>query len=485
MFPRLIVRLLTAALLAAASLRGEEHNGWPFFVRHEQADGQMVSEQFVGPLFFAKHGPAEIRGFRPFYLQTRVDDQETSSFLYPLFTWRKQAGYTSFSFYQLVNDSREQEVERAGVHHFDVWPFYFSRDTGDPATSYQAFFPFGGTIKQRLGKDRIHFVAFPLYSFVEKGEKQTTHAPWPFLRFIGGGGYHGFEFWPLFGRQGRDGDYDRQFYLWPLIYKSATHLSEPEPDVKFGVLPFYTRDTGPGYISENYVWPFFGYTHRTLPKRYDERRYLWPFLVQGRGDTNYVNRWAPLYTHSVIKGYDKTWAPWPIYRHATWTDGDIAQEKNVVFFFLYWSLTQRSTTNPAAAPAHKTHLWPLFSSWDNGAGRHQVQFLSPLEIFFPTNEPVRQLYTPLFALYRYDQRAPGDTRHVVLWNLLSWENTPTEREFHLGPLFSVRSTPGRSRVAVGNGLLCWQRAPGDPHWKFSLFDFRPKPDNKAPEVPSP
>ena len=320
---------------------------------------------------------------------------------------------------------------------------------------------------------------------MERNGAHTTYAPWPFLRLIQGGGHKGFAFWPLFGHQGREGDYDDQFYLWPLIYKSTSHLSEPQPDEKLGVLPFYTRETAPGYINENYLWPFFGYSHRTEPEKYDEQRYLWPFLVQGRGDVRQVNRWAPLYSHSVVKGYDKTWLAWPLYRHAQWDEAGIAQEKNQVLYFIYWSLTQRSTTNPAVAPAHKTHLWPLLSSWNNGAGQRQLQLLSPFEVFFPTNEPIRQLYSPLVAIYRFDQRAPDDIRYSLLFSLVSWKKSPAEREFHLGPLFSTRTTPQRSRIALALGLLAWSRTPDTGRWKFCLFDFRPKPDNNISVALSP
>jgi len=156
-----------------------------------------------------------------------------------------------------------------------------------------------------------------------------------------------------------------------------------------------------------------------------------------------------------------------------------------LLFFFYWSLTQRSTTNPAAAPARKTHVWPLVSSWNNGAGRRQLQLLSPFEVFFPTNEPVRHLYTPLLALYRFDQNTPGDSRHSVLFNLVSWKKSPLEKEFHLGPLFSRRSTPARSRITIGCGLLAWQRQPATGHWKFSLLDFRSPAPSPAIAVVSP
>lgn len=487
MLSRLTLRLIAAALLTGGVLRAEERNVWPLSVEQVGPTGKTESGEYLGPLFFSKtrEDGAQLKGLRPIYMQVADGPRQTTLLLYPLFTWQQEEAFRSFSFFQLVNVRRQTGPDHQTIRNFDVWPFYFSRDTGVPASSYRALFPFGGTIKERLGYDRLNFALFPLYLETEKNGNHVTHAPWPFLRFIDGEGHHGFEFWPLFGRRGRAGDYDSQFYLWPLIYKSTKNLSAPRPDENLGVLPFYTRDTAPGYISENYVWPFFGYTHRTNPYQYSEQRYLWPFLVQGAGDQRSVNRWAPLYTHSVIKGYDKTWLAWPLFRHARWTEQGLIQEQSQVFWFVYWSLTQRSATNPAAAPAHKTHLWPLLSSWDNGAGRRQLQLLSPLEVFFPTNEPVRQLYSPLFALFRYDQRAPDEARTSLLFSLVSWNRSPTETEFHLGPFFNTRQTAGHSRVTVGNGLFAWTRSPGTGRWRFSLFDFFPKADNKVGEAPSP
>ena len=475
MFFRRLVWPLCAVVLAATRLAGEERNAWPFAVEQVKPDQTVESGEYGGPLFFKKTRPdgSEVKGFRPFYLWMKEGNRETNAFLYPFFTWQKEGDYRYFTFFELINFRRHTDSDAQTIRNFDVWPFYFSRDTGDPATSYRALFPIGGTIKNRFGKDRIRFVLFPLYANTEKNGAHTVHAPWPFLRFIDGAGEHGFEFWPLFGHRGRENDYDSRFYLWPLIYRSAKNLSEPEPDVKFGVLPFYSKDTSPGYVNENYLWPFFGTTHRTTPVKYDEIRYFWPFLVQGRGDAKYVNRWGPFYTHSNNKGMDKTWIVWPVFRHVHWDDPGISQDKDSVLFFLYWSLTQRSLTNPNAAPAHKTHVWPLLSSWNNGAGRRQLQIFSPLEVFFPGNEPIRQLYTPLFALYRFEQTAPDASRHSAIFNLVTWKKSPAEKEFHFGPLFSRHISAESSRVTLGLGLLAWQRNADSGRWKFSAFDFHP------------
>lgn len=484
MFFRRLVQLISVSLLWTASGWAEE-NVWPLFVIRNNQPDTVESAQYVGPLFFHRtDGIQDVRGFRPLFLTTRTGEKVEKNILYPLFTWRSEPGYTSFSFFRLVErHSRVREaVPPDGT--FDIWPIYLSRHSSDPDKSYQAFFPLGGTVKNRLGKNRISFVLFPLYMQTEKAGRKVTHAPWPLIRSYEGPGYDGFEFWPLFGRNTHAGDYDRRFYLWPIVHYSAEHLSAPVPDKRIAVLPFYARLTGPGYISETYVWPFFGYTHRTQPDVYDERRYFWPFLVQGRGSERRVNRWAPLYTHSISKSQEKTWYLWPLYRNLRWQDNGLEQEKNQFLFFLYWSLEQRSLTNPAAAPARKTHLWPLLTAWDNGAGREQVQVLSPFEVLFQQNTKIRNLWTPLFALYQYDRQPDTTVRHAFLWNAVTYRRSPDSKEFHLGPLFDVKRDPGRKRWSIGSGLFGFQRV-ADGGWHPFLFDFRPKAANTASSAASP
>ena len=485
---RLRVWLLFAAALAPL-LRGAERNAWPLSVAWaDERTGEVTAQQGVGP-FFAERTAADgttTRLWRPFFLHQKKGERETAYFLYPFFTWQRDGNDSWFSFFQLANQRHERSFDGHPEDRFDFWPFYFSRQTGDAATSYRAVFPIAGTIKHRFGKDELSWTAFPLHLRVVKDGRRTDYAPWPFIRLTDGAGHHGFEFWPFYGDVARANDYRRRYWLWPLIYQQETNLSAAQPNVSIGFLPFYARATAPGYVDENFLWPFFGFTDRTEPKRYHETRYFWPFLVQGRGDERTVNRWAPFYTHSVVKGYDKTWVLWPLLRQATWSGRGAAVERTQLFYFFYWSEEQRSLAHPAAAPASKRHLWPLLSVWDNGAGRRQFQLLSPFEVFFPNNQPVRELYSPLFALYRYEQRAPGDTRWSLLWSLVSRRRSATEREFHLGPLFSTLATPAAGRrVALGNGLLSWRRAPGASRWQFSLFDFRSAPATPAPAASTP
>ncbi len=489
-----LLGLTAAVALARAEVAEREGNAWPVVVTRADAAGRTESWNSAGPLLFSRPVPevGTQTGLRPLWVQTTDahGDFRAGLFLYPLFSYSADAETYKWNVLNLVNRSgrragappRQSELENVGG--FDVWPFWFSKDTGDPATSYRALFPIAGTIHHRLWSDRLTWVAWPFYFVREKKGAVTTSIPWPIVR-VTRGTEHGFALWPLFGWQERPGVSRQEFYLWPLGYNNTTQPATDAPagtppTREFAALPFYAHASGPGYHGETYLWPFFGYTDRTAPERYHETRYLWPFFMQGRGDDHYVNRWGPFYTHSNIHGFDKTWIAWPLFKELNWTSEGVAQTKTQLLYFLYWSRVQRSPTNPQLPAASITHVWPLVSAWDNGAGRRQWQFPSPLEVFFQGNEKVRAAWTPLFSLVRYDQRAPGDVRTSILWDGITWERRDAEQrtEFHLGPLFSSSSQAGERRIAIGNGLVALRHTPAKG-WRLFWLDFRSKPATTA------
>ncbi len=488
-----LIALVGLTGISAARAELSERNFWPIVVEQTVAapDGGRAVEawQAVGPLFFEEklEGGGSAGGLRPIYVWQEDPAGQTAEtdILYPLLTHRIDRNSRRWSLFELVNFGVSTGETAAGARQFDVWPFYFSRQTGDPATSYRAVFPLHGTMLGRFGYDRISWTLFPLYARFERAGAVKTNVPWPFVRIVSGDGNRGFALWPLFGWQAKPGVYHDRFYLWPLIYHNESRLGTPVPTVNLGVLPFYASEAGAGVRSETFLWPFFGYTHRTAPYRYDETRWLWPFLVQGRGDNRRVNRWGPIYTHSNIKGDDKRWLLWPLFRQERWTETGLVQTKTQLLYFLYWSLEQRSAARPALAPARKTHVWPLFSYWDNGAGRRQLQLLSPFEVFFSGNGSVRRDYTPLLALYRYERRSADEVRVSLLWSAITWRRSAGRREFHLGPLLHIASGPDRRRVTLGAGLIGLRRSPGSTAWKWFLFDFSRKTDKTTLAAASP
>jgi hypothetical protein len=463
-------------LVAAAwafKAQAYEVNGWPAIVLQKDAVGQTQSCSSLGPFLFSEPTPGpdagHADGFRPFYVKIYGEGNVKTDILDPLFFYRQYPDNYKWSILELINgEGVDANATKAGGpkdKHFDIWPVYFSHETDDPVDTYHALLPIYGTIKFRLGYDQIFWAPFPVFVQTYKKGTHVTYVPWPVIRFIHGAA-NGFAIWPLFGNTSGPGVARNAYYLWPLIWNNTLEppINAPDgtgPGTEFGVLPIYTRETAPGYLSENWVWPFFGHTERTLPFRYSEQRYFWPFFVQGRGDSRLVNRWGPFFTHSNVKGTDSTWFGWPFWHRTKFTDGDIDQTKTQFFYFVYWELLEKSASRLALAPAYKKHLWPIVSIWDNGAGSRQLEFPSPLEVFFPDNPDVRETWTPLFTLYRYDHRPTGETHQSILWNAITWRSDSNGDldEFHVGPLLGMR------------------RVPGTRTWTILGFDFTPKPGN--------
>lgn len=467
-----------------------ETNRWPFWVQPSEPTAARSEQSALGPFYFrqasAQSGLAE--GLRPFYDQTRSPDgtQTSASLLYPLWHGEhdQHTATTSWSLFNLLNCERDPAT---ATDRFDAWPFYFSRDTGAPETSYRAVFPLYGDVPQRFGQDHLQWVLFPLYGRFEKHGEVTTTLPWPFLKVVSGEGHRGIEVWPLGGHREETGVDSDTFALWPLYYRKQTGLDTPQPSLQTGLLPFYALDRSPGYQSETYGWPFFGYVDRTEPYRYHATHYFWPLLVQGRGDERRVNRWAPIYSHSTIKGYDKTWVLWPLWRDANWDDAQLHHEKRQLLFFLFNQTRQTRRQQPDGPAATKVHLWPLLSAWDNGAGQKQVQLLSPFEVFFPQNDRIRRLWTPLFALYRFNQTAPGETRHELLWDAVTWRASAAEQqtEFHLGPLAGYTTAPAEKRLSFFGGWVGLRQQPGRRGWRPFFGKPSPLPVTSSPSTSSP
>ncbi len=431
--------VLAGCLMSTPALAWE-NNWWPVFVRQEDSpSGRPDQTTSLGPIFSIKETDIQrIVSFRPFwtsFYDSRLDEK-TGHILYPLINLKDTPTRDSDNAFLLVKYFKDDPRQRT---YFHIFPFIFYNDLKtEPEESYFAFWPFGGVTKDRFWRDRISFVLWPLYVRTVKGDETRYHFPYPFLRRLTGPHSRGGGFWPFYGHTERDNDYEHTWAAWPFYYNYHDDLDKPVSYHRFGVLPFYSRETGDGLMSETFVWPFFGYTRETGPRiEYSENRYFWPFFVQGRGEERYKNRWMPFYTHewrsSGFSGMkdEKHWYLWPVLKTRTLTEPGLVRERTSVLYFLFREERQHF----ADTVARKSTLWPLYGYWNNGNGQQQFQMLDPFTAFFPRNEKIRENWAPLFALYQWDQRQ-GERRHSLLWNLVVWEKGEDGmKSFYAGPLF--------------------------------------------------
>lgn len=461
--------LSVLVILCSAGHEGQAEsslNIWPFWNEWTDAPGGSRQWQSMGPIIFEKEKAdgTTVSGIRPFFVDIRNEEQDRKEFhsLYPLWSYRSSKYSSQWSILSLIRSYRYKGQASEG-RDFDIFPIIWYRKDPDPEKSYAGLFPFGGTIKNRMWADRIDWVMFPLFSRYEnKGEVVYSH-PWPFFRTQKGAGSGGITMWPFYSHRYKEGVYDRKYAAWPIYYHHQENLDQPVPTRKFGVLPFYSSVTAPNERSEHYPWPFVGYVEKQNPE-YWEHHYLWPLWLTAGGEKREEQRWLPFYSHSRAQEpyQEKRWYVWPILRMEHYEQQGLMVEKEQLLFFLFWNMKQRRIGEQDGPMAQKTHIWPFSSTWNNGAGREQFQLLSPFEVFFPNNEAVRELYTPLFALYRKDiDREEERYRHDFLFKFITWEEDAHNQRLDVGPLLQQRSGEEGFSLTLLHGLLGWSRQNGE------------------------
>lgn len=391
--------------------------------------------------------------FLPIFAKSFKDNGEKAVHLfYPLGNQTITATEERSNFIGLIWQRRVLDPNQPKDDEGMFFPFYFYRKTDDPSSSYEGLFPLGGSVKNHLGYDKISWALWPIYMRLEKGNGARISLPWPFIQWQEGPEVDGFAFWPLFGYFSKQGSYSKSYFLWPFFYEYIDWLDQPTPRRKYGFWPLYTAEESQNYRSRTYLWPFFGCSERMNPQ-YIEDRIFWPFFVQGRGEKNYVNRWAPFYTYSKHNGFEKNWVLWPASKRTRWEAKESLFERNQLFYFLVFHEIERKKANPSFQ-AEKLHIWPLCSYWNNGQGRRQLQALSPLEVFFPNNEVVRKLYTPLFAFYRSEiNEIECTAKRDILFGLIQHKQSPNSRKLQISFLLDTEETRDGFSLNFFKGLL--------------------------------
>lgn len=471
-------------VVPAKAIETVEDNKWPVYVKSGYTENEHdVTVTSLGPIFESTHvDQKEISAIRPLFLRVKDAEAKTTKtyVLYPLLSHERTEYASSWSLFGLVNKSAENNPSNYDnkPYAFSAFPFFTTRKVGVDARKSRGLFPLVGDLHSFWGNDRFAWFCFPLWLETEANGNKNYSFPWPFLRRTVGPDTHGGAFWPFAGHYEKKGVYKKEYCLWPLAYNNRTDLDKPIPHIAKGLLPFYCVEHAKDLESETFLWPFFGYVRKANPDYY-ERHLLWPLWVQGRGQEVYVNRWAPFYTHSITKeNLDKKWFVWPLFKQLEYSKGDLAIKQFQFLYFLAWTQRQSSITHPELASACKTHVWPLFSYWNNGRGEKQFQFLSPLEVFFQENAVVRRLYTPLFALYRFHRKTSDEAHCSILFNLITYDKAPGTSKFTFGPLMSCKSEGSSKSFLILGGLLGFQKNEDQDTIRFLWLKIRKSPPRK-------
>ncbi|MBP5191670.1 MAG: hypothetical protein J6Z25_03850 [Opitutales bacterium] len=451
--------------------------GWYFsgctlalFAQDHEASNQTIAEnrasippkQTFYPLLETREKAFFVR---PFIARYEEPQKIENTFLYPFGQEIREPqhrhGYCLFSLLRYDRQTDESSIKQ----NIQLFPFYFYQQ-GYGGSDYKALWPIGGTVKNFFGKQQTDWCGWPLYVRTQKPNETNHWFPYPLIN-LRKGKTSGFAFYPI-GGHFRSPEKDLRYFLWPLGYD---HRFFKTQHVRKGFLPFYAYEEKPNVRDVSIFWPFFGHRWESQPN-YEEHRILWPLWVQGKGEQRNVNRWAPFYTYSQKKHRSKTWYFWPLIKEQRWREGavDIYQEQ--ALYFLFWHQEQFAYPSKRFLGS-KTHFWPFYSYWDNGQGRKQMQMLSPFEVFFQNHARMRDIYAPLFNLFRYEEDGPS-IRQSFLFNTFQEYRCQNTHEVDLRWLFLLRYTHTRQEKCFSllKGLLEYKKIGNKPSWRLFWIPIR-------------
>jgi len=417
----------------------------PLMYAHPLVVEEGSEAGFLGPVFYQRRGSGENNAtytqhaIRPLFSHYRRDDNstETIDVLFPLLTYHRTGSEYRVQIGQWIGFSGGASQTGGDEDRTTLFPFYFARRSGDPERDYTAVFPFYGTLKNRMLRDEIKFIAFPLYAKSRKGDIVTRNYLFPVFHLREGENLKGWRMWPLAGFEektigpegpGEKGGHRRTFVAWPFYHNMENGIGTDKHRTFKALLPLYAvRRSARGDLT-SVAWPFFnklvdkenGYTEYTAP---------WPFIIFGEGPNKKRTRVWPLYGRDVAGSSKREFFLWPLYQGRELETDRISRRTTRILFPLIEHMhEERKETGEVR---DRKSFWPLFTRVREGDAS-RLQVFTPLEPLLPKNKAVARNYSPLFALWHArENAATGTATRSFLFNLYRGERTPQSKKCSL------------------------------------------------------
>jgi len=465
-----------AGFLAAGSVRAgdPESLAGPAYAKFGLTLDSGWREEAAGPLFYRQFAGGQSQwALPPFFCRTstpQVDWNEWEIF-YPLIDYRRFGQEYRLQIGELLSFSGGQmQEENGGVRHTTVFPIYFHAHSSNTNGNYTAVVPFYGHLVNRLFRDDIKFVLFPLYSETRKKDVVTDNYIYPIFDRRRGDGLKGWQIWPLFGEDRKtptlrmnsmhevetNGGYDNMFALWPIYIKSLSGLGTTNPSSSQTVVPFYSETRSPSRDQTSYGFPFGYNVIKDREQGYVEHNFLWPLFVQAHGSKT-ISRYFPFYSRAEHNGLESIFYGFLLYKYNRLQSPPLDRHRTRVLYFLYSDTVERNTQSHDFK--RRVDFWPFYSYERKLDGNRRLQIMGVLEPFFPNNRTMSREYSPVYTLWRGEKNAhTGATSQSFLWNLYRHESAGKSKKTSL--LF---------------GLIQYQCSPDGGSWRVCHLKLGGKP----------
>ncbi len=407
-------------------------------------------QEAVGPFFYQQSADGQTQwALPPFFCRTLTPDVNWSEWevIYPVLNYRRFGAEYRLTLGEVISFSGGNTEDETNVRRSTIFPIYFRQRSPNTNLNYTAVVPFYGHLVNRLFRDDIKFVMFPLYSETRKQDVVTDNYLYPIFDRRRGDGLTGWQVWPLAGEERKTttfrtnsmsdvetiGGYDKFFALWPFYLKNRTGLGTTNPDARMSLLPFYSQSRSPSREETSYGFPLGFNAIHDREQGYVEHDFLWPLFVQAHGSRT-VTRYFPFYSRARHNGLESVFYGFLLYKYNRLEAPPLDRHRTRVFYILYSDTVERNTESHEFK--RRVDFWPFYAYNRDLEGNERTQFFAFLEPVFPNNRTIPREYSPLWVVWRAEKNArTGVASQSLLWNLYRHESAGLAKKTSL--LFGV------------------------------------------------
>jgi hypothetical protein len=401
----------------------------------------------LGPLYYNQQSDTERTwALPPFYSRDTDPSIEMiqDDFLYPIMTYRRYGTEYRWQFIELFSFAGGKDPNGfQDARRFTIFPFYFQQRSPLTNDNYTAFLPFYGHLKERLFRDDIFFVMFPIYGETRKRDVVNDNYFYPFFNLRHGDGLHGWQFWPVVGAEHKvvtlqtnnwgdvstNGGHDHLFVLWPFYLRQNNGIGTEDPEKIRADFPFYFLQRSPLRDSTSVGLPLFMWIN-DREKKYREWQMPWPIIVVARGEGKTATRVFPLFSRAHNAAFEDNFYLWPVYKFNAIHAAPLERRRLRIFFFLYQNTSDGNTET--GKQKRRVDLWPFFVYHRDFDGSSRLQVVAPLETFVPDNPYIERDWAPLWSFWRaQDNVKTGARSQSLLWNLYRRDTSPGAKKVSL------------------------------------------------------
>lgn len=381
--------------------------------------------------------------FRPFYLHNIPDhpggDETYRAVLPPVIfsEYRRGPDYARYSLFGLIGGNNYRHENSVDDYDLILPPLLYGSST-DPNDRYFFLWPVGGTIRGKLGQDRIApwvfpgvalFFLFPLSPLWPAPTLQATitlaayvaaslvpvytefsyrdfHAQavfWPFIMWGEGGGRKSLRIFPFYARHTKEGFYDRKMVM--LLYNYSESYTKNRTYYTRFLFPFYGEKwTDDGMVqSHTVLWPFFSWGYNKLNGE-ESLNCPWPLFQKAKSDRPKMEKLIvfPFYGHYRYESHETVFYT-PLYFRMT-RDTPHYKSRSSYTALIIWNF-KREYRNPDPYYGSRWSyfkIWPLFHWEKSDNGNRDFSLLSVLPFRDP--DGYERIYGPIFSLAEYHRR---------------------------------------------------------------------------------